>query len=186
MDIINMEKFEKIERKFFNISEKLDKACVEYLKEKLKENNGKITWDEEFDFPLTVVFNGGDEQKTPTNAFSTVRGVYMENEKIYLDTEDSSEYGIWNLGTFDLYSVCNFIRVNVLEDTDESDEEGYYDINGNKVCVGDRVIWHDPDKSAIDLDRVYIVHSFNGDIVNIADDISTAEVFASELEVVEH
>ena len=185
MDIINMEKFEKIERKFFNISEKLDKACVEYLKEKLKENNGKITWDVDLAMPLTVVYNGGDNDRV-TNAFSAVRSVYMKGEKIYLETEDDDEYGIWNLGTFDLYSVCNFIRVNVLEDKDESDEEGYYDINGDEVCVGDRVIWHDPDKSAIDLDRVYIVHSFNGDIVNIADDISTAEVFACELEVVEH
>ena len=68
----------------------------------------------------------------------------------------------------------------------EKFEEAYYDINGNKVCVGDRVIWHDPDKSAIDLDRVYIVQSFSGEIVYIADDFSTAEVFSSELEVVEH
>lgn len=181
-----MEKFEKIERKFFNMSEKLDKACIDYLKEKLQDKEGNITWGGKFDFPLTVVFNGGDEHKTPTNAFSEVRGVYMDNGKIYLDTEDSSEYGVWNLDTLDLYSVCHFIRVNILEDTDESDEEdGYYDINGEKVCVGDRVIWHDPDKSAVDLDRVYIVHGFRGDIVDIADDFSTAEVFASELEVVE-
>lgn len=180
-----MEKFEQIAVQFGEISERLTKSCVDYLIEKLQENKGKISWDVDFATPLTVVYNGGDNDRV-TNAFSAVRGVYMEGEKIYLETEDDDEYGIWNLNTIDLYDVCNFIHTYVLEDKDESDEEGYYDINGDEVCVGDRVIWHDPDKSAIDLDRVYIVHSFNGDIVNIADDISTAEVFACELEVVEH
>lgn len=180
-----MEKFEQIAVQFDEISERLTKSCVDYLIEKLQENEGKISWDVDFATPLTVVYNGGDNDRV-TNAFSAVRGVYMEGEKIYLETEDDDEYGIWNLNTIDLYDVCNFICTYILEDTDESDEEGYYDINGNEVCVGDRVIWHDPDESAIDLDRIYIVHSFHGDIVNIADDFSTAEVFASELEIVEH
>ena len=104
---------------------------------------------------------------------------YLKNA-IFVALADYAE------GGYDKIEIYDNEKEKVVWTTDSDEEDGYYDINGNEICVGDRVIWHDPDESAIDLDRVYIVHSFSGEIVYIADDISTAEVFASELEVVEH
>ncbi len=174
-----MVKFEKIAERFFEVSEELTKACLDFLVEQLRENGGKISWDEDF---VTVVYNGGDNDNEVTNAFSAVRSVYMENDKIYLETEDDAEYGIWNVDTNDVYTVCNFIRVYILEDKEEEEEdeeeneEVYFDINGNQLSEGDDVIWHD---------RAYKVMGFKGEIVYIADKFSTAEVFAYELEIVE-
>ena len=61
----------------------------------------------------------------------------------------------------------------------------YEDRNENHIEMGDRVRWYDPDESARDLERVWRIYDFNGDVVRIKseDNISEAEVNAEELEL---
>lgn len=58
------------------------------------------------------------------------------------------------------------------------------DRNGQRIFLGSCVIWHDPEKSARDLSRVWDVYDFNDEIVFISDKFGEAEVFPNELEVV--
>jgi hypothetical protein len=59
------------------------------------------------------------------------------------------------------------------------------DINNKRIKVGSHVIWYDPEVECRDLTRVYEVFDISDDMVCIADDYSEAEVYASELEVVD-
>lgn len=58
------------------------------------------------------------------------------------------------------------------------------DRKGEKIVLGAHVIWYDPQEEYRDLERVYIVDGFKGDIVLISDDWSEAEVNPCELEVI--
>ena len=54
-------------------------------------------------------------------------------------------------------------------------------LNGEKLEVGMKVIWNDPDESARDLSRVWTIDNINGEVISISDDCSEAEVTANEL-----
>lgn len=56
------------------------------------------------------------------------------------------------------------------------------DRNGNKIAIGDKVKWYDPEKEARDLKRIWEVAKIYGEIVLIVDeDGGEAEVFPEEL-----
>lgn len=59
------------------------------------------------------------------------------------------------------------------------------DKNGKQIKIGSKVVWYDPEVSARDLKRIWVVYDIDDEIVYIGDDYSEAEVFAEELEVVE-
>ena len=54
-------------------------------------------------------------------------------------------------------------------------------LNGEKLEVGMKVIWNDPDESARDLSRVWTIDNINGEVISISDGYSEAEVTANEL-----
>lgn len=62
------------------------------------------------------------------------------------------------------------------------------DINGDKLSVGDKVIWYDPEEKCRQLDRIYTISKINGyhndDIILLTDEISEVETIASEIEKV--
>ena len=57
------------------------------------------------------------------------------------------------------------------------------DRNGNEIKVGDYVKWYDPEESARDLSRTYLVWDIRDEMVLITDEYSEVEVFPSELEI---
>ena len=56
------------------------------------------------------------------------------------------------------------------------------DRNGKNLKAGDLVIWHDPDKTARDLTRIWTINEIKGEIITIYDVYSEAEVNKEELE----
>lgn len=75
------------------------------------------------------------------------------------------------------------------------EEEGMLIISLNKFqdfldkrfpfSIGDKVIWNDPDESVRDTSRIYEIDSIKGETIIISDDYSMAEVFNTELFVVQ-
>lgn len=59
------------------------------------------------------------------------------------------------------------------------------DRNGKEIEIGSHVIWYDPEIDARDLDRVWTVDDYTDDIVQISDEYSEAEVYPSEIEIVD-
>ena len=67
----------------------------------------------------------------------------------------------------------------------EEPEEKVLDRNGKEIEIGSHVIWYDPEIEARDLDRVWTVDDYTDDIVQISDEYSEAEVYPSEVEIVD-
>lgn len=59
------------------------------------------------------------------------------------------------------------------------------DRKGKVLKVGRKVKWYDPEESARDLIRIYIVDKIhNEDVVIISDEYSESEVMPNELEII--
>ena len=58
------------------------------------------------------------------------------------------------------------------------------DKSGNEICVGDKVIWYDPEKSARDTSIEWEVFSVNPEMVKISCEYGEAEVLPEELKVI--
>ncbi len=67
----------------------------------------------------------------------------------------------------------------------EEPEEKVLDRNGNEIEIGCHVIWFDPEIDSRDLDRVWTVDDYTEDVVQISDEYSEAEVYPSEIEIVD-
>ena len=67
----------------------------------------------------------------------------------------------------------------------EEPQEKVLDRNGKEIEIGSHVIWFDPEIDARDLDRVWTVDDYTEDIVQISDECSEAEVYPSEIEIVD-
>lgn len=110
-----MEKFEKTAKKLLKILPQLRKECVEFLTNKLRENNNKLSWDCcKIGKYVSVCYDGGRHPEYASNVFSSVDGVFIEDNKIYLDTEDDSKYPIDNVTTTELLDVCTYIVEHVV------------------------------------------------------------------------
>lgn len=109
-----MEKFEKTAKKLLKILPQLREECVEFLTNKLRENNNKLSWDccEIGEF-VSVCYDGGRHPEYASNVFSSVEGVFIEDDKIYLNIEDDSKYPIDNVNTTELLDVCSYIVEHV-------------------------------------------------------------------------
>ena len=86
---------------------------------------------------------------------------------------------------YDIGSKKEFVEENGIIPSFDEEEDIFVDKNGNRIKVGSKVIWYDPELSARDLERVWRVYDIGGDIVYIADNYGEAEVFPHELKVVE-
>ena len=58
------------------------------------------------------------------------------------------------------------------------------DKRGNEICVGDKVIWYDPEEDARDTSIEWEVFSVNPEMVRISCDYGEAEVLPEELKVI--
>ena len=109
-----MEKFEKTAKKLLKILPQLREECVEFLTNKLRENNNKLSWDfcgiGEY---VSVCYDGGRHPEYASNVFSSVEGVFIEDDKIYLNIEDDDKYPIDNVNTTELLDVCTYIVEHV-------------------------------------------------------------------------
>lgn len=59
------------------------------------------------------------------------------------------------------------------------------DINGDRLEVGNKVYWYDPE-TGLDPSRVFEIFEINGDIVTITDEYGEAEVLPGELELIKY
>ena len=109
-----MEKFEKTAKKLLKILPQLREECVEFLTNKLRENNNKLSWDccgiGEY---VSVCYDGSRHPEYASNVFSSVEGVFIEDDKIYLNIEDDDKYPIDNVNTTELLDVCSYIVEHV-------------------------------------------------------------------------
>jgi hypothetical protein len=67
----------------------------------------------------------------------------------------------------------------------EEPQEKVLDRNGKEIEIGSHVIWFDPEIDSRDLDRVWTVDDYTEDVVQISDEYSEAEVYPSEIEIVD-
>ena len=105
-----MENFEKTAKKLLKILPQLREECVEFLKNKLRENNNNLSWDScEIGKYVSVCYDGGRHPEYASNVFSSVEGVFIEDDKIYLNIEDDDKYSIDNVNTTELLDVCSYI-----------------------------------------------------------------------------
>ena len=98
------------------IQREIEKQSRKYLLKVLKENNGGINFD---DYPvqegISVPYDGGNHPEYASNCFSTVYGVYLDdNDEIYLDIEDCSEYYLDDLNWDYIYTVASYIHEKIL------------------------------------------------------------------------
>lgn len=105
-----MEKFEKTAIKLLNILPQLRAECVEFLTNKLRENNNKLSWNCcEIGEYVCVCYNGGNHPEYASNVFSSVEGVFIEDNNIYFHIEDDDKYSIEDINTMELLDVCTYI-----------------------------------------------------------------------------
>lgn len=112
-----MQKFQIMWNKISKELKELRQECVNYLMEQLNkpEHKDGISCEIEDGTSVCVTYDGGNHPEYASNAFSTVKGVYLKNGEIVLDTEDCSEYYIDDVCTTELLGVCDFIEDYCLE-----------------------------------------------------------------------
>lgn len=109
-----MEKFEKTAKELLKILPQLREECIEFLTNKLEENNNKLSWDCcEIGEYVRVCYNGGNHPEYASNVFSSVGGVFIEDNNIYFHIEDDDKYSIDNVNTNELLDVCSYIVEHV-------------------------------------------------------------------------
>ena len=97
---------------------KLQSACLAYIKEVLFIVGNKLDIDEEY--PVSVPYDGGNHPEYASNCFSDVLSVYCKDDCIYLETEDCKNYGIENINAENLYYLVQSIK-QTLEENYEID-----------------------------------------------------------------
>lgn len=103
-----MEKFQETFNKWCDVNHQLATDCKEYIKDTLnKLPNKQVVFDDEEVMPACVTYDGGEYA---TNPYSEVERVYLNNDNIYLDTEDCSGYALENICTDEMVRVAESIH----------------------------------------------------------------------------
>lgn len=112
-----MQKFQIMWNKISKELKELRQECVNYLTEQLNkpEHKDGISCEPDGGGSVCVTYDGGRHPEYDSNPYSTVKGVYLKDGKIMLDTEDYDEYSIDRIDTVELLSVCDFIEDYCLE-----------------------------------------------------------------------
>ena len=101
------------------IGRNLRKSCIEYIRGVLKGLNGKIiildpnSMDEDMQGKfegVTVPYDGGSHPEYNSNCFSQVKAVYLKDNDIYLEIEETDEYSIDNIDIQDVESIAELIK----------------------------------------------------------------------------
>ena len=115
--------FEEIKEKVDSITPTINeirKESIEYLREVAKEKNGYFDLTQYDDFgSICVTYEGGNHPEYASNAFSAVRSVWLDGDKLVLETDDTDWYDTGNIETFELYGVASFINMILLTRKDE-------------------------------------------------------------------
>jgi len=110
---------------WFDISSRLQKELINYLKEVLAQSNNKLDWcsiEDVIDYRPTITYDGGNHPEYASTVDNDVYGIYMEDNNIYLDTAECSEYEIDRISVSELYDVAKFIDNNLETLTSNQDE----------------------------------------------------------------
>lgn len=111
---------------FNNWRRKLRGSCIRYIVAAIQKY-GPIEFDYDNDEYVTVIYDGGNHPEYASNAFSQVNRVYMKNNDIYVETEDS-DIKETELSTEELYDIAGIIhdfcipRMENAEPAGESEE----------------------------------------------------------------
>lgn len=115
----------KLVEQWFDISSRLQKELINYLKEVLAQNNKKLDWyniEDVRDWRPTITYDGGNHPEYASTVDNDVYGIFMKNDIIYLDTAECSEYDINRISISELYDVAEFIDNNLETLTSNQDE----------------------------------------------------------------
>lgn len=119
-----MKKFQDTFDKWSKLNKQLFTDSENYLKEilvdcpynylDLKPDNS----DHEFDV-VTVSYNGGRHPEYASNCYSTVYGVFLKNDKLYLNIEDCDEYPANEVTAEELFNVAS-LTLDIIEHMKEN------------------------------------------------------------------
>lgn len=106
-----MERVKEILKQIRPLQNEAQQRSEAYLKKVLEETEGKrIEIDEEKSGYLWVNYDGGRHSEYNSNVFSTVHGVFLnEQGRICLDIDDCEEYEIDRINWDDVVSIAEFI-----------------------------------------------------------------------------
>lgn len=123
-----------MDKKIKNVTSKLDKAiinleCVlnesskvfkKYVKTILMEVDDDIEVDTE-SYNFCVTYDGGRHPEFDANPYSQIQRIYLENGKIYLETEDAVGLDFENLDVLGQQTVAECLN-EVIENEYELDD----------------------------------------------------------------
>ncbi len=102
-----MEKFIKTGEKYADILKQLSKECTDYLKKMVKEN-GDIEFGEDDPF-ITVTYDGGRHPECWANPYSQLYRIYVKDDKLMFDLEDTDEYDDFRVPVDELYDIASTV-----------------------------------------------------------------------------
>jgi len=115
-----MEKFQETYEKWAELNRQLYADCKEYLEDVLKKTpDNEIVINE--DAMICVPYDGGNHPEYDSNCFSNVSRVYLKNDAVYLDIEETNEYPISNIDANSLCDVADAVAVSIEMDYDFED-----------------------------------------------------------------
>jgi len=117
-----MKKAIELMNQMIPMKKEVKKTCIAYLKRVLEKcnNNYLSFYDEDGEAYgnryVSVTYDGGNHPEYESNAFSTVKGVFIDKYgDICLDTEDDDAYAIENINLEELYDIAEYVYADVEE-----------------------------------------------------------------------
>ena len=106
-----MERVKEILEQIRPLQTEAQQRSIAYLKKVLEEAEGKrIDIDEEKSGYLWVTYDGGRHPEHNSNVFSTLHGVFLnEQGRICLEIDDCEEYEIDRINWDDVVSIAEYI-----------------------------------------------------------------------------
>ena len=146
---------------------------------------------------MSAIFNGDFSGIENEQDEKDIRAFMEKNAGYVLDVKTDSA-GFTRNPAFGLPTDCETVFMTkvispakLLEEkkaqsVEEQEERLPLTPAGDKIAVGVKVTWQDPDIENRDLSRVWQVDKINGEVISISDGYSEAEVTANELNVVDN
>lgn len=90
--------------------DQIRETCINYLVNLLQTNNNKINW-ENLGIPELVPISCSkvESSEENTDLFSTIYGVELKDDIIYVTVLDYGELNIQDVSTSELYALCDFL-----------------------------------------------------------------------------
>lgn len=117
-----MEELEKVFGEWCLKNRELYETSEKVIREQLAKVPKQRTRINQDEYPCCVVYDGGNHPEYASNAFSDVICVYIKDDKVYLETEDTDEYSIVNLSASELYEVAYSLYQTINDEYDIEDE----------------------------------------------------------------